>query len=259
MKIEDLYISYLNLDHRIDRLILIIQEFERVGLKAERTRGKLPKELDLDNPKFFTMKNRTVGACGCWEGQCDIMRKAYELGKSAWVNEDDLILATDIQERLKYIEGFVNEKEPDFDVIWMGGTVHINPHFWHTGINRDLPGSNLGRDAEYVGDKKMFRSYGSFSTHSYIVNHKSIPKILQMLSNIQHEAMGIDWAFIKLAPQLRNFVFLPGSVIQRDNMSDIGNGMTRFSGFASLGSHWFQDKVEDFNFDTYNWGEVVCS
>jgi len=256
-KWRDMYIGYLNLDIRQDRRDLVEAEFSKAGLTAERTKGKLPHEFDLTDPKFQVQVNRTPGSIGCWHGQIEIMQKAYQQGKSVMVFEDDIILSSDIQNRFDYIQNYINENDLQFDFFWLGGTIHINPHFWWTGVNPDLPGTeNLGRDAEYIGDKHIFRSYGSFSTHAYWVRYESIPKVIEMLGSVEHLAMGIDWAAIKLAPQMNNYVFLPGSVIQRDNQSNIGNGMTIFSGFSRLGSHWFSDLVENFNSDEYNWAET---
>jgi len=142
--------------------------------------------------------------------------------------------------------------------------VHIGPAWWHTGSNRDLPSSNLtpsaeyaiGRDAETTEDLRMIRTYGAFSTHAYIVNLTSIAKVVSMLDGIMHEAMGIDWAFIKLAPQLKCYMMLPGMVKQMDNMSDIGFGITKFSGFSMLGPYWWADKMEDFDPATFDFKEA---
>lgn len=252
--LDDCYISFLNLDHRNDRLEHMDAELARVGLTATRTRGRLPEEFDLTDPKFRTQVNRTPGSIGCWHGMEEIAYKALELDKHAVILEDDLLFCGDIHKRLDIIEDFIKDRE--WDIIWLGGTVHIAPHHWHTGENPDLPDSNLGRDAEDIGHKYLYRSYGSFSTHAWILNKKSIKKVFGMLDSIEHMAMGIDFGCIKLAPQLQNFVFLPGCVIQKDNLSDIGRGHTIFSGFVRLGAHWFQKRLEDFNHDTYNWAEV---
>lgn len=252
--LDDCYVGYLNLDIRPDRRELMEQELDRVGIKAERTRGKLPEEFDLTNPKFNTQVNRTPGSIGCWHGMEEIAMRALELNKNAVILEDDLQFCDDINERVTIIEEFIKDNE--WDIIWLGGTVHIAPHFWHTGDNPDLPGSDMGKDCEYIGNKYLYRSYGSFSTHAWILNKKSIKKVFGLLDEIEHMAMGIDWALIKLAPKLNNFVFLPGCIIQRDNMSNIGNGMTVFSGFSRLGAHWYAKNLSDFNHDTYNWAEV---
>jgi hypothetical protein len=229
-------------------------ELKRVGIFAERTRGKLPHEFDLSDPKFRTQVNRTPGSIGCWHGMEEIAYKALELEKHAMIFEDDLLFCDDIHKRFAIIEDFIKDQE--WDIIWLGGTIHLNPHFWHTGVNPDLLGSDLGRDCEDIGHKYLYRSYGSFSTHSWLLNRKSIKKVFDMLDSIEHMAMGIDFGCIKLAPQLNNFVFLPGCIIQRDNLSDIGRGHTIFSSFASLGKHWFAKTLEEFSHDDYIWGEV---
>lgn len=252
---RDSYISYLNLDHRIDRLIHIEQELLRVGIKAERTRGKLPNEFDLFAPHLQVMRLRTAGAIGCHYGQVEIMKTALEKNKSAFVLEDDCVMGTDIQERLDYIEKFINNQD-DWDVIFLGGTVHIGPPWWHKqGHSPDLQACDctLQRDAELTDDPRMVRTYGAFSTHAYIVNVKSIEKILSYFNENVHLSMGIDWLFIKMQPQLKAYMFLPGCIKQLDNMSDIGFGITRFSSFSKLNgslensAYWWADKISDFD------------
>jgi hypothetical protein len=52
---------------------------------------------------------------------------------------------------------------------------------------------------------------------------------------------------------------VPGSVKQIDNLSDIGNGMTIFSGFSRLNGteensrYWYQENMNDFNPETFKW------
>lgn len=252
--LDDCYISFLNLSHRTDRLEHMKKELARVGIEAVRTRGKLPQEFDLKDPKLQKQVNRTPGSIGCWHGMIEIAEKALELQKTAIIFEDDLIFCNDFHKRIEIIEQF--DKEYVWDVIWLGGTVHINPPYWHTGKNPDLPCRNLGADCRYIGHKYLYRSMGSFSTHAWILNKNSIRKVIDMLDSVEHKTYGIDHAHIMIAPQLQNYVFLPGCIIQRDGRSDIGNGDTIFSSFKSLGAHWFAKNLSDFNHDTYNWGEV---
>lgn len=247
---KDCYIGYLNMDHRTDRLKSITEQFNKVGIIAERTRGKKPEEIDNGtNPKYQVMWNRTRGALPCHYGQCEIMEKALVQNKSVVVFEDDAILCEDFNKRIEYIEDFINNHEPDFDIFWLGGTVHISPSWWHTGGNNsDLPDTTLTVDAEPTNDPRIIRTYGAFCTYAYIVNKNSIKKVLDLLESIVHKSMGIDWAMIKLQPQLKTYMLLPGSVKQMDNASDIGYGWTIFSGFARLGDYWYQEKME--NLDT---------
>lgn len=251
MLLDDCYVSFLNLDHRKDRLTHIKAELDKAGINAERTRGKLPEEFDRNDPRLQVQWNRTPGSIGCMMGQMDIMAEAYRRGKSAVIFEDDAILCSDIDKRLWYFSSYLTKV--DWDVAWLGGTVHINPPYWHTGVNRDLPGCNFGKDADPTDDFRIIKCYGAFSTYAYVVNFEKIPKVILLLESVMHLSMGIDWSFIKLGEQLNTYMFLPGMVRQMDNISDIGQGITRFSGFAALGDYWYQDKMEDFNPNTLQW------
>lgn len=257
-KWKDTYKSYINLTNRVDRFIHMENELARVGISAKRFIAIKTSDKHWDHYKTMVMMNRTPGAIGCHYSQVAVMQAALDQGKSAFVMEDDLIFCDDIKERLDYIESFVN-KQPYWDVIFLGGTVHINPPWWHKeGHSSDLPDCRCtyGKDAVRTSDPRMIRTFGAFSTHAYIVNVKSIKKILKYFEANVHLSMGIDWLFIKMQPQLFAYMFMPGCIIQMDNQSDIGTGITKFSGFAFLGAHWFQKRMEDFNPDTYEWGEA---
>lgn len=261
----DYYISFVNLDHRTDRLQHMTRELGRIGIEAVRQRGIPWRECDLNNPKFQTMLNRTPGALGCHLSQVEVMRKAHQAGKHAWVMEDDLVFATDFRERLQHIEEFVSDKP--WDVIWLGGTFH-SPAFWHpAGPSKMRPdcSARLGKDFDHTSDPRIKRTYGAFCTYAYIVNYESIEKVLALFDKHIHESIGIDWLFIKLQPQLNCFAYVPGSVIQMDNKSDIGTNAdgtqarTIFSGFARLNGtvensrYWFQDRKENFDPNTFQW------
>jgi hypothetical protein len=114
----------------------------------------------------------------------------------------------------------------------------------------------LGRDAETTDDPWMMRTFGAFCTYAYIVRDRSIERVLHLLDEWLDLSMGIDWAMIQIQPQLQTFAFVPGSVIQRDNKSDIGSGMTIFSGFSKLGPYWFAERMEDFDPTTFEWHEA---
>lgn len=258
---KDCYAGFVNLEHRVDRLQHMTSELNRVGLEAERFKAIDWKKHNWDNNYYGTMLRRTPGAIGCYLSQIGVIKAAFEKGKSAIVFEDDLIFCSDIKERLNYIEDFINAEAKDFDVFWLGGTFHVNPPYWHTGRNPLLPGATIGKDAECTKDKRIMRTYGCFSTHAYIVNINSIPKVLSMLENQIPTSIGIDFSFIRMQPDLKTYSFVPGCVKQMDNMSDIGNGMTVYSGFSRLNgtvensAYWWQDRMEDFDPEKFNWNE----
>jgi GR25 family glycosyltransferase involved in LPS biosynthesis len=247
---EDSYASFVNMDHRADRLGHMSKQLARIGLKAERTRGIKPSEVAQPAHKISVMQNRTPGAIGCHYSQVSIIEKAHSLGKSALVMEDDLVFCSDFNERMDYAENFLNSTE--WDVLWLGGTYHKQAT-WHRTrsgkhTNPDLPQCHcrLDKDWEPTSDKRIVRTYGCWSTYGYLVNYKSIPRILDLLDQNVYQSMGIDWLFIFLQPNLKTFAFLPGMVKQYDNQSDIGNGITYFSHSKGLGPHWYQDKMTDY-------------
>lgn len=263
-KWRKLYARYINLHHRADRRELMEVELNRVGIKADRFEAIFTKGNEWNRFPYQMMFNRTRGAIGCMLSQMEVMKEAKELGVGVMVLEDDLTVGSDATERLDYIEKYVNEKEPDFDIFFLGGTVHCNRSWWHsTPHYGELTTCNctLNRDGELTDDPRIIRTYGMFSTHAYIVNVKSIEKILKLLNSFIHLSIGIDHALINFQPQLRCFAFMPGIVKQYNAVSDIGQGVTYFENFSKLNgsiensAYWWQDKMTDFDPTTFNWGE----
>jgi GR25 family glycosyltransferase involved in LPS biosynthesis len=263
--LENCYTSFVNLDSRPDRLNHMTKELGRTGIQAIRQRGIPWKECDLNSPKHQVMLNRTPGALGCHLSQVEVIKKAFEVGSHAFVMEDDLVFASDFKERMDYVSKWLAGKE--WDIFWLGATFH-SPAYWHKiGQSNMRPdcSAQLGKDFDHTDDPRIKRTYGAFCTYAYIVNYNSIEKILGLLDKHLHESIGIDWLFIKLQPQLKTFAFVPGSVRQINNLSDIGTNpdgspaMTVFSGFSKLNGteensrYWFQDKIENFNPDTFEW------
>lgn len=250
MLIEDSHISFINLAHRKDRLTAMEATLKKAGIPAIRTEALRPiGVIGIIEPmsRLDVMFNRTPGAIGCHFSQVAVMEEALKQKKHAWVMEDDLDICDDIQERLDYIEQFCSTHP--WDIIWMGGTFHVNPpHWWD---------KQLGRDAQCTDDPRMMRTFGCFCTYSYIVNQNSIEKVLHGLDHWLDRSMGIDWAMIMLQPTLLTYAFVPGCCKQYDNQSDIGNGITRFSNFKELGPYWYARRMEDFDPTTFNWKEAT--
>jgi hypothetical protein len=148
-----------------------------------------------------------------------------------------------------------------WDVIWLGGTFHVNPPWWHCPKGKGGR-PDLNRDAECTSNPRMVRTYGAFCTYAYIVNKQSLAKVLLMLDAGLPRSIGIDHLFITIQPQLRTFAFVPGCVSQYDHISDIGvdrfgkPAETKFSGFSKLGPYWYQPRMELFDPTTFNWHEA---
>lgn len=249
--INDSYAAFINLDHRKDRLKVMRQDLAKAGITAERFKGLKPEDcIDkiIPRERVEVMRKRTPGAIGCHFSQVAVMLKALGQGKHAFVMEDDLIFCDDFKERMAIVDDFLKDRE--WDVFWLGGTYHKNPTWHKHGHSPDLPQCEctLGKDYEPTERREIVRTYGCWSTYAYIVNVKSIDKIVRMLDEKVHLSMGIDWLFILLEPQLQTFAFVPGCVRQHDGRSDIGDGTTYFSHFNKLGPHWFDSKMKFYKY-----------
>lgn len=234
-------------------------ELARVGLTAERYEALKTTDDEWNRVPYSVMFKRTKGAIGCMISQMAVMAEAYRNGVGAMILEDDLVICSDIKERLDHIQNFINEKEPEFDIVFLGGTVHVNPPWWHKKGHDSMLQMckcKLERDADRTSDERMLRVYGMFSTHAYIIRHESIPKILNLLHEVMSFTIGIDYSLILHQPNLRCFAFVPGCIKQYNNQSDIGNGVTYFENFSTLGPYWWADKMEEFNPSTFNWAEA---
>lgn len=241
MILDDSYCAYINLTSRPDRNEHMQKELHRIGIEAERFEAYLPGYYP--EHKYEVMRRRTPGAIGCHLSQREVMIRALIGSQHAVVMEDDLVFCDDFQERVVIIEEFISKNQ--WDIFWMGGTYHKEPT-WHKNPHpQDLKEChcNLNRDYEPTENKNIVRTYGAFSTHCYIVNYSSITNILESLDSVISYSYGIDHAFIRLQPELKTFAFDPGCVKQMDGQSNIGNGMTYFSGFEKLGPHWYADKM----------------
>lgn len=261
------FAAYVNLDHRPGRRDRMEYALRAAGIKASRRRGMLPEEYGGVPARIKAMAARPQrGAIGCHFSQVAIMETALCKGLHALVMEDDLVFCSDFQKRLRLIENFT--LEVPWDIIWLGATFHVNPPHWHVGNSRGC--KPLGRDAKRTirEHPRFIRTFGCFCTYAYLVNVMSIPKIMGRMEEMLPESIGIDHMMIMLQPGLLTYSFLPGCVKQYDHTSDIGvspaggPGFTKFSAFSRLNGtaensrYWWQDLMEDFDPEGFDWHEA---
>lgn len=243
---NDCYKKYINLDHRIDRKNYIEEQLKKHNIHADRFRGYYPDECIFDPIKHSPIKKCGLfGKLGCMTSHIKLMEEINTSKKDGFIMEDDLIFCSDFNLRIKEIEQFLNTHE--WDVFWLCSTLHINPPVCHTGQHHEWPNSTLGIDAEPTDNERIIKTYGCFSTTAYIVNNKSLDKILYMLNKYMHELDAIDKLFIRIEPYLNTYAYIPGCIKQVDNHSDIIKTHQNFSYFRILGEYWWQDRREDFD------------
>ncbi len=237
---------YVNLASRPDRNEHAQAQFAKAGVEARRFEGYLPKDWPGLPTKVARMQARTPGAIGCMMSQMHVMRNYQGGDRMVGVFEDDVVFCDDFQKRMDYIAKTMNW---EWDILWLGATVHINPAVWHV--------DTIGQDAHRTTDKRILQCFGIWSTYAYFVNGKSVERVLSLLDQNMYRADGIDHCMIKyVEPHLKTYCFVPGCCWQYDNQSNIGNGVTEFSHFRKLGPYVWADRVEDFDPDTFYWGEA---
>ncbi len=259
-----IYRGFCNLDERPERLERITKELTDVGLTMQRIRSYPWRELwDSKDPKYKIMgdfmvnKRKTPGALGCWFSQIEILKRALAEGKHAWVNEDDVIFAHDIRDRLQIIYKFLYNQK-DWDVFWMGGTYHKNECVWHQldsngiHVHPEIKGycnCTLNRDWEPTDNPQIVRTFAAFSTHSYIVNKDKIKEHLELMEKEMHKMMGVDFFYITHQPYMKTYAFNPGCVRQYTSQSNIGHGISNQDGFQNLGQHVFSRYMTKYKWE----------
>lgn len=239
---------YVNLASRPDRRAHAEAEFSRHAIPARRFEAFTPQEWPGDPAKVARMKARTPGAIGCYQSQTAVIRSVLDSDRIVAVCEDDVCFADDLPKRLQYISERLTW---DWDIFYLGATFHV-PGVWCRHPDCAAWG-HLGRDAEPTADKHIMRVYGQWGTYAYLVNGRNAGKVLTVFDKNVHRADGIDHLCIILGDQLNAYCFVPGMAWQYDNQSNIGNGVTQFSHFKTLGPYVWTDRMEDFDPQTFNW------
>lgn len=237
---------YVNLASRHDRDEHAQAQFARHGLAARRFEAYTPDQWDGIEENVARMRP-TPGAIGCYMSQREITRTVQDTDRVVAVCEDDVLFSDDLCDRLQYIQD--NFDKP-WDVFWLGSTYHINPPVWHK--------DTLGKDFEQTDIKHIHRAYGLWGTYAYLVNGRSVTKILNLFDRNLHRSRGIDDLYIMLEPELNTYCFTPGMAFQIDGPTNIGvggDGWTRFSHFHNLGPYVFSKRLEDFDYDNFDWHE----
>jgi GR25 family glycosyltransferase involved in LPS biosynthesis len=253
MNWRDISWHYVNLDSRPDRREHAEQQFARHGIEVRRQRGFLPDEWPGDPADVARMRATTPGAIGCYHSQTQIIRDHARPGNVVAVCEDDVCFCEDLPKRLQYIEDHIWWDETwDWDIFYLGATFHT-PGEWYKHVDCKDWGPRLGCDAQPTTDPHFMRVYGEWGTYAYLVNGNNAGKVLHLLDENVHRSRGIDHLFIILGDAVNAYCFAPGCAWQYDNQSNIGRGVTEFSGFKKLGPYVWTDRMEDFDPTTFEW------
>lgn len=248
MKWKSIEWWWINLSSRPDRREHAEKEFAKAGIKAERFEAFMPDQWPGPEKMVAKMRATTPGAIGCYQSQTEVIRTVLDTDRIVAVCEDDICFCSDMPKRLEYIAEHLTW---DWDIFYLGATFHV-PGVWCHHKDCENWGT-IGVDAKPTPDPHIMRVYGQWGTYSYLVNGRNARKVLDLFDANIHRARGIDHLCIILGNRLNAYCFVPGCAWQYDNLSDIGHGVTLFSGFKKLGPYAWTEKMTDFDPRWFDW------
>jgi GR25 family glycosyltransferase involved in LPS biosynthesis len=191
MKFNDMFpiITYINLDTRNDRRILIEEELNKLEVSYNRTSGKLVAG---------TGSHYWDGVAGCAISHITILRDALEKNKSVFIFEDDAKLINNFDEIIPNALDELNTTK--WDCLYMGANIY-------------------GKHPTYqVSDHLGKLSYAQ-STVAYGVNINFIEQLLKMIP--LDRIIPIDMIYTSIVPNVNAYITVPMTAVQRKGYSDI--------------------------------------
>jgi GR25 family glycosyltransferase involved in LPS biosynthesis len=233
---DEVEFKCINLSQRTDRREWVENHLNSFNIPFEFFNAKTSTQ-NYDNLKF--LQGIKSGGIGCALSHYELIKNLND-NKILGIFEDDVLLCEDFLERFDYIE---NNFNLDWDIFFLSSFYHLNTdnNRWHKS-----------GDFEFTDTKYIHRVYGSFCTHSYLVNPNSKDKILKLIRENSHKSYAIDHLYILIQPELNCFSFTPGMANQIVSHSDIDNTVKNQNTFeTTVGPHYFVNKLNDFDYDKY--------
>lgn len=235
--LDEIEFKCISLPNRTDRREWVETHLNSFNIPFEFFNAKTSSAQNYDNLKFLQgIKSPNIG---CALSHYELI-KNHNSSKILGIFEDDVLLCEDFLERFTYIE---NNFNLDWDIFFLSSFYHLNTdnNRWHKS-----------GDFEFTDIKYIHRVYGSFCTHSYLVNPNSKDKILKLIRENSHKSYAIDHLYILIQPELNCFSFTPGMANQIVSHSDIDNTVKNQNTFEkTVGPHYFVNKLNDFDYDKY--------
>jgi FkbM family methyltransferase len=236
IKLNDIDFKCISLKKRNDRRDWINSHLPMFNIKYEFFDAITDNnEYNVNFPKEYNK-----GQIGCFLSHYKLL-KTHNSNKILGIFEDDVELCDDFLDRFKYIEDNFNL---DWDIFFLSSYYHLNDHKdrW-----------NKSGDFELTDTKYIHRVYGAFTTHSYLVNPKSINKILKLIDENINDTYAIDHVYCaKIESKLNCYSFTPGMANQRVSYSDVDGASKDPNEFKSIiGEHYYANNLKDFDYDKY--------
>lgn len=172
-------IHVINLERRIDRKVMLLQEFEKHSI-TNFTFYKAIEGKDIDFVKLaadglisYRDRQMTVGEFGCFLSHLNILKKILTSDEEIHlILEDDVYFVSGFIDKLNYCLSKVKNS------IW---------DIFYLGINRPSCVNFKFLRGKYVGniqDGIFYPKYKWWGTHGYLVKKSSVAKIINLITPI---------------------------------------------------------------------------
>lgn len=199
--INDIKIYFINLDLNKDRLLYIKKQSKNLKLvRFSAINGKFVNEKKLIKDKILVKNHKLLkGQLGCALSHYFLLKKLYKSSnKISIILEDDIIIPNNFKYRLNNI---LNNLPNKWDIIWLGGC--------------NIKGKLINN--MYI-KPTTFKGTYNLCMHAYLVNNKSIPKILKYLIPIYRP---IDSQLRVSFNKLNIYYVYPNLIFQNKNLISV--------------------------------------
>lgn len=179
----------INLDHRQDRLHLVMEQFTKHDLKVERIAAVDGRTGEYKNEKCDSYNN------ACTLSHMKVIEQAKAEGlKTIMILEDDVILHKYF---VQLLEECMLDIPPGWDMLYLGGTHRKKPQ---------------------LITSKIFRVVQTLTTHAYIIRSQMFDEVLKLFA-LQDRP--VDCYYAELQKKYRCYVTNPVLAWQRAGYSDL--------------------------------------
>lgn len=202
-------IFYINLDSRIDRKKMVLEETNKLGVAAQRVKGivfdgQYDADLSLDQRK------RANGIMGCMLSHLSILYWALKHNASVLIFEDDVKFINNYHE---IVPKALAQLPKDWDMLYLGGNIC----------------NTITQVSENLG--KLSHSQ---STHAYAVNKKFTETLIDYIDTSQVVPLDLTYAY-KVIPNHNCYITIPMVAVQQASFSDIENSNVEYE-------TWMEDR-----------------
>lgn len=244
-------IYYINLDERVDRNKLMLDEFKKANItKYTKFSGIKPSKEEMTNSKILNIKSLwklngkypnindkndfkyIQGCLGCKMSHQKILKQFYKNSNHKYliVFEDDCILDTNLQTKILNTIKDIQKNKIQFNILYMSVNIH-GPE----------PEKQLLKVSEYL--LKLKTGHGN-TTHAMIFDINTVKNILKYIQNSDNE---IDNVYKNIPDR---YVCNPMMTYQREGVSNIGQ--YREIENKTLGGVFYGDLTKKYNLENLN-------